>query len=112
MTVINRYAIYIRYQVWSSHGKQWTDWFISPILNFHKTEEGAINELDKYKINDSDSITKLKHEYDIRLIDINKLPVPKITYSKRGRPSIKEKNKQETIHNNYWENYIKEHDYD
>lgn len=110
--MINRYVIFVRYQYWGVNGKEWTNWFISPCLNFHKTEEGAKNELSKYKASNSDSITKLKHEYDIKLIDISELPIPKIKFSKKGRPTKKQREEAENKYNNYWENYIKEHDYD
>lgn len=110
--MINRYLIFERYEHWGKNGKTWTDWFRTYNTPFAKTEEEAIpflNEMKKFSSN-FDKHTKLKHEFQIKLIDIETLPHIQIRYSKRGRPSKAEMKKKQYEYDNYWKIFIEEYD--
>lgn len=62
----NKYIILSRYEVWTSHGKDWTKWFV---YNTTPMSEKEANEVIKNTKKDFDFIdqkTKLKHEYMLK----------------------------------------------
>ena len=62
----NKYIILSRYEVWTSHGKDWTKWFA---YNTTPMSEKEANEVIKNTKKDFDFIdqkTKLKHEYMLK----------------------------------------------
>lgn len=108
--MINRYIIFERYERMGQFGKTFTNWFICPLLPFYKNETDAKEYLNKI-IEDSkiyDQKTKLKHEYEIRKIDVETLPVPKVVHGHKGRPSKQLKEKIEYETNNYWKLHVDE----
>ena len=61
-----KYIILSRYEVWTSHGKDWTKWFV---YNTTPMSEKEANEVIKNTKKDFDFIdqkTKLKHEYMLK----------------------------------------------
>lgn len=83
-----KYAIWTRYERWTKTGKEFTTWFLSfGKKMFFDNENEAKEELKNQKMstNITDKIVKLKHEYEIRYIDIDELPKPK-PKRPRGRP--------------------------
>ena len=109
--MINRYIVFEQYEYWANNGKQFSNWFRAPLSHFHKTKESAEKELSNIKNSSSntDKVSKLKHKYEIRKVDIETLPIPKIRYGKTGRPSKKEKERLEYEQKNYWK--IHENEY-
>jgi hypothetical protein len=74
--------------MWTKEGKQFTKWFMTRgASNFFDTENDAIEEMkiQKSSTDITDKVVKLKHEYEIRYIDIDELPKPSPP-KKRGRP--------------------------
>lgn len=110
--MINRYLIYERYEHWGPNGKAWSKWFITFNTTYAKTEAEAKEAMKHIKkaSTEIDKHTKLKHEYEIRLVDVETLPKPPIRYSKKGRPSKSEIEQRQNDYNNFWKNYIKEYD--
>lgn len=110
--MINRYLIYERYEHWTENGKVWSNWFLTFNNIYAKTEDEAKKHLKTIKSTVAyiDKKTKLKHDYEIRLVDVETLPKPSIRYSKKGRPSKEEKDRRQTEYNNYWKTFIKEYD--
>lgn len=82
-----KYTIWTRYERWTKNGKEFTNWFLSYGNSFFDTEKEAKEQLKKHKeLTDiTDKAVKLKHEYEIRYIDIDELPKPK-QKRPRGRP--------------------------
>ena len=82
-----KYAIWTRYEMWTKNGKEFTRWFLSYADSFFDTEKEAKEQLKQHKESTdiTDKIVKLKHEYEIRYIDIDELPKPK-PKRPRGRP--------------------------
>lgn len=109
--MINRYIIFERYEYINQRGKTFTNWFICPLTHFYKNENIAKEYLKKI-IGDSnicDKKTKLKHEYEIRKIDIETLSHPKVIHGHKGRPSKQLKEKIEYETNNYWKLHVDEY---
>lgn len=82
-----KYTIWTRYERWTKNGKEFTNWFLGYGISFFDTEKEAKEQLKNYKesSNITDKAVKLKHEYEIRYIDIDELPKPK-PKRPRGRP--------------------------
>lgn len=80
-----KYTVWTRYEYWSKEGKQFTNWFITKYR--FDDEQSAKDEIKVIKENSDliDKITKNKHEYEIRYIDIDELPKP-TPKRPRGRP--------------------------
>ena len=82
-----KYTIWTRYEHWTKNGKEFTSWFLRYRNSFFDTKKDAIIEMKRQKTfsNPTDKVVKLKHEYEIRYIDIDELPKVSPT-KKRGRP--------------------------
>lgn len=87
-----KYTVWSRYEYWGKEGRQFTKWFITKYKC--DDEQSAKDEIKNLKESSDlvDKITKNKHEYEIRYIDIDELPKPSPP-KKRGRPKkVKEEN--------------------
>lgn len=106
--MINKYIIFERYEYWGKNGKTFTEWFRAPIPEFYDDEKSAKEKIKEIKSNfgEMNKITKCKHEYEAKLIDCETLPIPKIKYSKKGRPSKEDIEKRQFEHDNYWKIYF------
>lgn len=82
-----KYTIWTRYEMWTKNGIEFTRWFLSYGNPFFDNEKDAIVEMKRQKAfsDPTDKLVKLKHEYEIRYIDIDELPKPSPP-KKRGRP--------------------------
>ena len=110
--MINRYLIYERYEYWGKDGKTWTDWFRTFNTPYAKTEEEAkpiMKEMKKFA-SECDKHTKLKHEFQIKLVDLETLPKMQIKYGKKGRPSKEEIEQRKYEYDNYWKIFIENYD--
>ena len=82
-----KYTIWTRYEHWSKDGKTFSNWFLVSRSICFDNEKDAIEEMKNHKkfTDITDKVVKLKHEYEIRYIDIDELPKPK-PKRPRGRP--------------------------
>lgn len=82
-----KYTVWTRYEHWGKNGKEFTNWFLSYGSSFFDNENEAKQQMKTQKkfTDESDKVVKLKHEYEIRYIDIDELPKPK-PKRPRGRP--------------------------
>jgi hypothetical protein len=82
-----KYSIWKRYETWCKNGKEFTNWFLCFGCDFFDDESDAIKEINIQKTNvkNTEKVTKLKHEFEVRYIDIDELPKPK-PKRPRGRP--------------------------
>lgn len=103
--MINRYIVYSRYEYHGPNGKAVTNWFA--VGSFYKTEDEAIEYIKRLKeLSDStDKITKLKHFYETRLVDITTLPIPTYHYPHKGRPTKEDIERKENYYKHYWDKY-------
>ena len=84
-----KYTIWTRYEHWTKNGKEFTNWFLSYGDSFFNNKDDAIIEMKHQNTfsDSTDKVVKLKHEYEIRYININELP--KLSQSKKRRYSKK-----------------------
>lgn len=101
---IFRYIVYARYQHYGKTGKEWTKWFKAHNGSYNKTEIEGLEELSRFKESskNTDKSTKLKHEFELRHVDVETLPVPSYRRHKRGRKSKEELKLEEEYYKNYW----------
>ena len=59
----NKYIILSRYEVWTSHGKDWTKWFVYNTTPMSEKEANEVIKTTKKDFDFIDQKTKLKHEY-------------------------------------------------
>lgn len=105
--MINKYIIFERYEYWGRNGKEFTKWFKMPSSKFYDDENSAKEKIKQIRIDNTiDKVTKCKHEYEVRLIDCETLPIPEIKFNKKGRPSKKELEIQQFKQKNYWKLYF------
>ena len=66
----NKYIILSRYEVWTSHGKEWTNWFVYDSTPMDKDKANAVIKDAKSKFSFIDQKTKMKHEYALTEYDM------------------------------------------
>lgn len=103
--MINRYVVHSCYEYLGPEGKGVSSWF--RIGKFYKTEEEAKESIKQMKkLSDStDKITKLKHFFEVRLIDITTLSIPTYHFPHKGRPTKEDLERKENYYKNYWKQY-------
>lgn len=62
----NKYIILSRYEVWTSHGKDWTKWFAYNTTSMSEKEANEVIKNTKKDFDFIDQKTKLKHEYMLK----------------------------------------------
>ena len=62
----NKYIILSRYEVWTSHGKDWTKWFAYNTTQMSEKEANEVIKTTKKDFDFIDQKTKLKHEYMLK----------------------------------------------
>ena len=62
----NKYIILSRYEVWTSHGKDWTKWFAYNTIPMSEKEANEVIKTTKKDFDFIDQKTKLKHEYMLK----------------------------------------------
>lgn len=62
----NKYIILSRYEVWTSHGKDWTKWFAYNTIPMSEKEANEVIKNTKKDFDFIDQKTKLKHEYMLK----------------------------------------------
>ena len=62
----NKYIILSRYEVWTSHGKDWTKWFTYNTTPMSEKEANEVIKNTKKDFGFIDQKTKLKHEYMLK----------------------------------------------
>jgi len=61
-----KYIILSRYEVWTSHGKDWTKWFAYNTIPMSEDEANEVIKTTKKEFGFIDQKTKLKHEYMLK----------------------------------------------
>ena len=61
-----KYIILARYEVWTSHGKDWTKWFAYNTIPMSEKEANEVIKNTKKDFGFIDQKTKLKHEYMLK----------------------------------------------
>ena len=64
-----KYIILARYEVWTSHGKDWTKWFAYNTTPMSENEANEVIKTTKKDFGFIDQKTKLKHEYMLKEYD-------------------------------------------
>jgi len=82
---MQKYYIYCRYEFFSNEGKQFCNWFKAS--GAFDTEDLAKEGIKKIKetSKEIDKHTKLKHEYEVRLLDETLIPQRRM-HRPKGRP--------------------------
>lgn len=62
----NKYIILSRYEVWTSHGKDWTKWFAYNTIPMSEKEANEVIKTTKKDFDFIDQKIKLKHEYMLK----------------------------------------------
>ena len=123
------YAIFCRYEYWSKNGKEFTNFF--KFDNEYQTEDevkARIKVLKEFS-NQTDKVTKCKHEYKYEYVDETLFPQPKMrrpkgrpkkfieddlkgyikTLNKKGQVKVEEKDKEFLYNDDEAKKYIQEH---
>ena len=123
------YAIFCRYEYWSKNGKEFTKFF--KFDNEYQTEDevkARIKVLKEFS-NQTDKVTKCKHEYKYEYVDETLFPQPKMrrpkgrpkkfieddlkgyikTLNKKGQVKVEEKDKEFLYNDDEAKKYIQEH---
>lgn len=123
------YAIFCRYEYWSKNGKEFTNFF--KFDNEYQTEDevkARIKVLKEFS-NQTDKVTKCKHEYKYEYVDETLFPQPKMrrpkgrpkkfieddlkgyikTLNKKGQVKVEEKDKEFLYNDDEAKKYIQKH---
>lgn len=123
------YAIFCRYEYWSKNGKEFTNFF--KFDNEYQTEDevkARIKVLKEFS-NQTDKVTKCKHEYKYEYVDETLFPQPKMrrpkgrpkkfieddlkgyikTLNKKGQVKVEERDKEFLYNDDEAKKYIQEH---
>ena len=123
------YAIFCRYEYWSKNGKEFTNFF--KFDNEYQTEDEVKSRIKVLKefSNQTDKVTKCKHEYKYEYVDETLFPQPKMrrpkgrpkkfieddlkgyikTLNKKGQVKVEEKDKEFLYNDDEAKKYIQEH---
>lgn len=67
-----KYTVFCQYEYWGREGKTWTQWFKPSSSSFYDTENEAKEKIKQLKEGSKNVTkhTKLKYNYEVRLVDI------------------------------------------